>query len=843
MATIRLIPSTYAVSNTSYLSVENPSNAYANTDSTNYATITNNRTSTTSYYYYLRGFNFSDIPSNAIINSFTVKIKGYESGLATGTSYAPRLANGTSALGNTTASSNFNTSATTITIPTGALTWQQIVNYGSNFTIMVYVRRNSRNTTGYFYCYGAEILVDYTIPVYHNVSFNNTSQYTITNPSTTQAVLEGTNQNIDIYVDNISDINITDNNVNIASSVISIESGHYRYTISNITTDHVIAISDKPLTRYTVTASSSYSGATVSPVTQQVVSGRNATVNIDVNDIAEIIVKDNGSVVTPTVPVPETTFSSIPTSFNETASSYDRVYSTQYPSSNGLTNENSTTYFRVYMNTAAYSETKIVYNFDCSDIPKNAVITNVTCRANGRVASTTYAATRYFQLYSGDTAKDSHSSNLTTSSAVYDVNGGTVWTRDELDDVRIVLYIQRNNSTTDSDIRFYGATLTVTYHVPSTYTVANVTQEHTVTVEEAPYFNISASSTYAGATISVNKTKAYSGQSCTATISVANLYEIRLFDNNIDVTSSIAGAGNTYTYILNNIQAAHTLVVQKAPEYTIDSSCVYPGSSVDPSTVTLFEGLGQTFAIRFDDIDKVVVLDNNTDVTSELIETPDVDSKLFNPATFVSSSTTVTNESNALTGTDSTTYARMPIGQQTQNHMIYAFDVSSIPSNATINSVSCVVKASTATSGNITTKTVQLYSDSTAKGSTSTIPTTTGGTVTLSPGTWTRQELENIRIRFDGYYGGTSSNYNIDFYGADLTINYATGGVVYTYTISNIVADHTIVIKNATSQSVYRKVNNAWSKYSKIYIKQNNVWVEQSDFEAVFQSNKIYVNK
>lgn len=170
MATIRLIPSTYAVSSTSYLSVSNASNMYTNTDSTTYATITNTYASTSSRYLYLRGFNFSDIPANATINSFTIKIKGYERGLSTSTSYAPRLANGTSAITNTTASSNFSTSTKTITIPTGALTWQQIANYGSTFTIMVYVRRSNKNTTGYFYCYGAEILVDYTAEDVHVTS-------------------------------------------------------------------------------------------------------------------------------------------------------------------------------------------------------------------------------------------------------------------------------------------------------------------------------------------------------------------------------------------------------------------------------------------------------------------------------------------------------------------------------------------------------------------------------------------------------------------------------------------------------------------------------------------------
>ncbi len=221
MATIRLIPSTYAVSGTSYLSVSNADRMYHNTDNTTYATITNTNASTSSRYLYLRGFNFDDIPSNAIINSFTVKIKGYESGLATSTSYAPRLANGTSALSNTTASTNFGTSATTITIPTGALTWAQIVNYGSNFTIMVYVRRNSRNTTGYFYCYGAEIEVDYTIPVQHTVTLTNSTSVNVsvsdTNPT------EG--DDVTVNADTISGITVKDNGVDVTSQFVQGASG------------------------------------------------------------------------------------------------------------------------------------------------------------------------------------------------------------------------------------------------------------------------------------------------------------------------------------------------------------------------------------------------------------------------------------------------------------------------------------------------------------------------------------------------------------------------------------------------------------------------------------------
>lgn len=232
MAQIRLIPSAYAVSSTSYLSVSNASNMYTDTDSTTHATITNTYASTSSRYLYLRGFNFDDIPSNAIINSFTIKIKGYESGLSTSISYAPRLANGTSVISNTTATTNFGTSSKTITIPTGSLTWSQIVNYGSNFTIMVYVRRSNRNTTGYFYCYGAEILVDYTIPVYHTVSVSGDN----VSPTGSQSILEGESLTVKCHYD--TKPTVTDNGIDVSNQLVQQQDSAESYSVNNVTTTY-----------------------------------------------------------------------------------------------------------------------------------------------------------------------------------------------------------------------------------------------------------------------------------------------------------------------------------------------------------------------------------------------------------------------------------------------------------------------------------------------------------------------------------------------------------------------------------------------------------------------------
>lgn len=167
MATIRLVPSTYAVSNANYVTVSNTANMFANTDSTTYGTFTHNRASTSNTYYaYLRGFNFSDIPSNAVISDFTIKLKASATGHTTSTSssYYMSLVNGTTQIGSTSASGRLSTSVTTFTFAKGSLTWGTIVGYGNNFGIRIPLRRASSNTADVVSVYGAEIEVTYTIP-------------------------------------------------------------------------------------------------------------------------------------------------------------------------------------------------------------------------------------------------------------------------------------------------------------------------------------------------------------------------------------------------------------------------------------------------------------------------------------------------------------------------------------------------------------------------------------------------------------------------------------------------------------------------------------------------------
>lgn len=191
MATIRLIPSAYSLSNTSYLSISNASNMYTNIDSTTYATVNHTRRSTTSYYIYVKGFNFNDIPADAIINSATVKVKAK---VTSAGSYAPVLYNNTTSL-DQNLSGNIGTTDTISTVDITS-NWETYKGYGSNFGIRLRLNRSSRNTASTMNIYGAEILVDYTIPVYHTVSTSITGGVLRSPTITSASVRDGVNYEI-----------------------------------------------------------------------------------------------------------------------------------------------------------------------------------------------------------------------------------------------------------------------------------------------------------------------------------------------------------------------------------------------------------------------------------------------------------------------------------------------------------------------------------------------------------------------------------------------------------------------------------------------------------------------
>lgn len=213
MATARLIPSTYSLSNTS-LTVSDASNMYANTDSTNYASI--GTTTTNTRYIYVKGFNFSSLPSNARVTSFTVKYKGNESGLSTSTSYRPRICNNTTTI--TGDSIIISTSVNTYSFTNVTATWDTISGYGSNFGVRFTVRSSQNNTQGYLYLYGVEIEVEYELP--RTITSSLVGNGTI-DPNGAVSLYDGEDYTIEITPTNSSDtVTVTNNSVDVSSQLV-----------------------------------------------------------------------------------------------------------------------------------------------------------------------------------------------------------------------------------------------------------------------------------------------------------------------------------------------------------------------------------------------------------------------------------------------------------------------------------------------------------------------------------------------------------------------------------------------------------------------------------------------
>lgn len=194
MPIIRLIPNAYTRSSTSRVTVTDPDNMYDNTDDTSdYCSIRGRNSSSYTYYCFIHGFNFDDVPSNATVTGFRVLIRCYRNDYQnTGSSYRMRLASQASSsyvISGTTTSTDIGTTASVIEIPTGSLDWDDIAGYGDGFSIDV-VLRATTSQYPYVYVYGAEIEVTYTMPNPRSITTSITGDGTIS-PSGTNTYYDG----------------------------------------------------------------------------------------------------------------------------------------------------------------------------------------------------------------------------------------------------------------------------------------------------------------------------------------------------------------------------------------------------------------------------------------------------------------------------------------------------------------------------------------------------------------------------------------------------------------------------------------------------------------------------
>ena len=171
-------------------------------------------------------------------------------------------------------------------------------------------------------------------------------------------------------------------------------------------------------------------------------------------------------------------------------------------------------------------------------------------------------------------------------------------------------------------------------------------------------------------------------------------------------------------------------------------------------------------------------------------------------------------------GASNTSYARIAARRSTndgESYCYWPFDVSVIPSEATIDSVICKVKAKLS-NNDVAEGFLWLFSGDVEKGSDILITETSETIYTLQHDIWTRSELSYIRLSTRINSPSTSTRY-LDFYGADLIVTYS-----------------------CQSEKFMLKLDGAWHDVARVFKKVNGVWVEVDDLSTAVDTSKKLVN-
>ena len=284
-------------------------------------------------------------------------------------------------------------------------------------------------------------------------------------------------------------------------------------------------------------------------------------------------------------------------------------------------------------------------------------------------------------------------------------------------------------------------------------------------------------------------------------------------------------------------------------EYEITATTSANTITLDPASEYVLSGNNYQLYIISSNTSAITAQDNNTNVTSQLVEltnqsaTPVIDGYTGN------NGFTLTDISNAYGGSDSTSYAQLETNGGTTGTIYFTFEDPVLPSGASIQSVACSATFQYNRNGSSSgySASCQLYANTTAKGSGTTI-TTTGGsdlaktTFNLTPGSWTSSEFANARLYVTATNSASNTHRFLYVYGATLTVTYSFSGKIYTYTITGVSADHTIVIATSgQTDTIYMKVNGSWVPVTTVYKKVSGSWVQQTDLTNVFQNGVNYV--
>ncbi len=813
------------------MTISSASQGYHGSDwTTNYATVS--VSSTTAGYIYFT-FSISDIPSNATITSVTCSVRERANQNNRVSNASIQLYNNTTAKGSAT-STSLTTTATVYNITNAnAGTWT--ISDLSNIRLRINGQRASSNSSGSIRFYGATLSITYSIQgtEYEINASSSTNLVSSIDPSGQTWVASGDDYELAIYTNSVDAIIVKDNNTDVTSSLVETQPS------SGGTVDRVLGEYTLDSGSFNGSGASFFQGLVgkgvdSSTTTSNYYSGGSSTIAVFHYDLSFTDIPSNATITRVYCQVnghaestsqnseymcvqlvsgstelsAELNFKSIGTS-----NSTQTIEATTLPTISQLANMQLKCRLGYYGGAINGATCYVVYTTPLTGTYYVYTISNVS--ADHTITITEDNSTKY-QI----TASSSFEEAIISPASSL-VPEGTSKTLTLSVNAMYMVVVTDNNVNVTS--QFSGSNGTFTY------TISNIQEAHTILVEEASFYEITARSWYNGATITASKTKVYVGhiENVTLTLTTTDISVIIvMLDNETNITSSFSGSSTTYTYTLTNIQASHSILVIEKPLYEITCLCNTENAQISPSGVSsIREGNNFNLAITAEDIDLIIVTDNNEDVTEDLIiqqsqstsTSATIDASIYDSANSSydydyndSGTNDATNgvyadnvPANGATGSSSTTRACVfsNTGSGATSQLVYKFDVSSIPLNATITSVTCEVKAAYYNNTSVfSTHIAQLYSGNTAKGSSISV-TGTGGTAsthTVNGGTsWTRNELNDVNIR----YIVTRSNSNtttagsFSFWGATLTVNYITpAGEYYQYSLSNVTQDHTIVV-------------------------------------------------
>ena len=163
---------------------------------------------------------------------------------------------------------------------------------------------------------------------------------------------------------------------------------------------------------------------------------------------------------------------------------------------------------------------------------------------------------------------------------------------------------------------------------------------------------------------------------------------------------------------------------------------------------------------------------------------------------------------------DTSDYARLSISTSTTGHVYLLYDTSDIPANATITSITANARLRISSSSRVTNRKCQLSSGTTAKGTSVSFSSTSSGGAVVSPtaGSWTRAELNDLRMYIEGTGSSSNQSKYIYIYGTDITVEYSVPSVVHVTGVSLDKSTDTVAVGSTTTLTETVTPSNAADK-------------------------------